>query len=108
MVYYHVVDSTWHHYAIWYGVYVWYMAYEDKDPTNHGFWNPRCLGPWNKKGGSLCLCGLLGALHSAIQVRGGVKGVCRPHWTLLALAVLIAPYPPLAWATLGERNAFET
>ena len=36
------------------------MVYEHGDPTNHGFWNPPCLGPWNQNVGSLCLCGLWG------------------------------------------------
>ena len=34
--------------------------YKHKDPTNHDFWYPPCIGPWNQNIRSLCLCGLLG------------------------------------------------
>ena len=30
--------------------------HEQRDPTNHGVWNPPCLGHWNHNVGSVCLC----------------------------------------------------
>ena len=35
-------------------------SHKQEDPTNHGFWNPPCLGPLSQNVNSLCLCGLLG------------------------------------------------
>ena len=34
--------------------------HKHRDPTNHAFWNPPCLGPWNQNVGALCSCGLWG------------------------------------------------
>ena len=46
--------------------------HKHKDPTNHGFWYPPYIGPWNQNVRSSCLGGLLGpydknvALHCSI------------------------------------------
>ena len=37
--------------------------HKQKDPTNHGFWNPPRLWPGSKNVGSLCLCDLFGTLN---------------------------------------------
>ena len=38
-----------------------------KDPTNHDFWYPPCIGPWDQTVRSLCLCGPLGPWYKVMQ-----------------------------------------
>ena len=35
------------------GCGMWPLFVKDKDPRDHGFWNPRVLGPWDPRGGTL-------------------------------------------------------
>ena len=65
-------------YQIWYrvcGIAYMDMVYRHKDPTNHTFWNPPCLGPENPHVGSLYACtlswGASEGQHSALCFRAG-------------------------------------
>ena len=58
--------------------------HKHKDPTDHGFWNPRCLGPKNQTAGSFCLYGslaplVLEALRHLHHATPGVRVHARFH-----------------------------